>query len=80
MTLDMFFEEDFKPWSESHVAGNRKQWGKLTKQHALYNYNRDWYKRVLSEAGNKHLLYAAGLEIPHYSKWAEVEAVKRGLI
>jgi hypothetical protein len=80
MTLDMFFEEEFVPWSDSHVQANRDKWSKLTKQHAMYQYNYDWYKRVLSESGNKFILYAAGLKIPHYSKWAEVEAVKRGLI
>ena len=80
MNLDMFMQVDHVPWSDSHIAAITKHWGRLNKTTKIYEFNVKWYARVLSEDSNAHVLYVAGLNIPHLSKWAEVEAKKRGLL
>jgi hypothetical protein len=70
MTLEMFFAEDFKPWSDSHVQAIRNAWAKMPKSHKLFEFNREWYTGYFEKMGPKGLAYIVSLEIPNFSDWA----------
>ncbi len=80
MTLDLFFEDEVKPFTEGHVNALIQSWKKFDKSDKLYNFNHDWYVKYFEKCSNKQLMYYAGLGIPHYSEWASIVALSRGII
>jgi len=71
-TIDMFFEDSAKLWSDAHVIALRRMW-KDMHNHKLFTYNREWYAKIFKNASDATLTYYAGLDIPHFSDWAKDE-------
>lgn len=81
MTLELFMEDTpVTEWSPEHLAANKKHWDKLTKQHKLYEYNREWYLNYFKTCSDKQVLYYVITDLKHFSDWAEIEALNRGLL
>jgi hypothetical protein len=80
MTLDLFFEDDFKPFTDTHVEALKGFWKKMEPSHKLFGFNREWYTRHFQNYSDKELIYHAGLGVPHYSEWAAEVAIERGIL
>jgi hypothetical protein len=80
-SFEMFMEDlPVVRWSVEHLAANKKHWEKLTKQHKMYEFNRDWYMKFFKKCSDKQILYYVITDMKHFSDWAETEAVNRGLL
>ncbi len=75
----LFDDEEFVPWNKPHLDALVVQWGKLTKQHKMYDFNMKWYRDYISSRGDNFVRYLAGLQIPHLSALADQEKLKRGI-
>jgi hypothetical protein len=71
MTLDMFYKEEFKPFSEGHITALKASWKSITPAHKLFEFNRQWHTRQFGKCGKEQLEYYISLNIPHYSEWAK---------
>lgn len=71
--LEMFLytENDANLWNDEHIAAMRKWWKKLTPDHKLYEYNKNWHVPILEKRSERELKFIANAKIPHLSQWAK---------